>query len=536
MDYKNIFKRSQPAVEQPATEAPSRMLQVPVIHKRKSEPKVPDGCIRGFDAAQSNNSTADWFAPTTNINQQLRLQLTMIRARCRERVQNDDYAKAYIRICVANIVGSNGINLQSLASDPTGGRDDLAVDAIEKAWERWAKYPRNVDVAGRENWLGTLEEVVRIIKTDGEVFIRHIEGVEGGEYGYKLQILDPSLCDERFNVDLLANGNIVIMGVELNQWMTPVAYYFSKPANNGIAQNIFSPNHIRVEAKDIIHAFTQEFASQVRGIPPMATSLLRLRMLSAFEAAALQNARVGAAKMGFYTRTNGDNVEVANAMDDDGSLVDEVVAGQFTVLPAGYDFKTFQAEYPNGEIAEFKKAMLRAFATSVGIDYATLSQDLESVNFASSRVAIIEAREQYKTMQQFIIDRVVTPVFERWLMQALLRKKITVNAKPLPVVNFEKYAEVNWIPRRWNFQDPTRDVSANIDMINNRIKSISSVADEIGIDFDTEVERMSRDELLLEKFGLTRLDNKATAVEPAADETMDNNMDGSITNDQGNEN
>lgn len=526
-----IFKRS----EKVAGTTPSKVHQAPLVHaKQKSlndivpDDSIMNGNIRGFQAAESNNHNTTWFAPSTSINSQLVQQLGVLRSRSRERIQNDDYAKGYVKMYVSNVIGATGIRLQALASDSNGKRDELATAAIENAWKAWAKYPKNVDVSGRDNWKQILEQAVRIYCSDGEVFIRHIEGSAAGQFGYSVQVIDSSLCDHTYNVPKLENGNSIIMGVEVNQWLKPVAYYFLSDDERVATKNKNGKMHIRIDAGDIVHAFSSEFPNQVRGIPPLHASLNRLRMLSKFEEAALINAAVGAANMGFYTRKeSSDPIQDTNIAQygNNGELIDEVQAGQLKVLPVGYDFTQFNSKYPEGELPEFKKSMLRAVSSSLGIDYPSLGQDLESVNLSSARVAINETREQYKSVQQMFVDKIVTPVYERWLTQALLRKKILVKGSPLPLASFDKYANVTWLPRRWQWSDPVRDVQSNVSLINNRIKSLSSVASEIGIDFESEIELIVRDEEYLKKFGLVRLDKGSNPTEPADSTINDNEED-----------
>ena len=122
----------------------------------------------------------------------LKTNLSLMRSRCRDRVRNDDYAKGYVNMVVSNVIGPDGIRLQSNATGPSGKRDELAIVAIEKAWKNWGKYPDNVDITGRDNWKQILKQLATIYGTDGEIFIRHIPGNEAGDYGYSIEVIDPA--------------------------------------------------------------------------------------------------------------------------------------------------------------------------------------------------------------------------------------------------------------------------------------------------------------------------------------------------------
>lgn len=514
----SIFDRWFNTEEEPEVETPTPVIIRNTLPKAPRKPKEPDNKVRSFAAGQSNNFNFNWIAPTTSINGELKSSMTMMRARCRERAKNDDYAKGYINMCVSNIVGPKGIRLQSLASDPNGERDTLAINAIELAWSQWAKYPQNVDVSGRDNWKALQEQLTRIFATDGEIFIRHIEGADAGSFGYSIQVIDPALCDENLSLKL-ESGNVVEMGVELNKYNKPIAYWFLQPTQKDGSPQSSSSKHLRVPANEIIHAFKTEFAGQIRGIPPMAVALPRMKMLSDWEDAALLNAQIGARKMGFYTSTGADDLTTgANAMDPDGELIDELQAGTFTKLPSGVGIEKFESEYPNNEMSPFKKSMLRAIAVGLKVDYFTLNSDLESVNLSSARVAIAETREQWKAEQGFMIGKVITPIYERWLAQALVRKKITVKGKPLNIMNIEKYKNVQWLGRRWQFSDPVKDTTSNIDLINNGIKSRTAVCNDLGLEFDQQVALLAQEAETMSDAGLTPVEQEQTLIDPNEDQ------------------
>lgn len=59
---------------------------------------------------------------------------------------------------------------------------------------------------------------------DGEVLIRHIRNADNA-FGCSLQILEPDFLDEEFNTSNPDNGNRIVMGVELNNFNRPEAFW-----------------------------------------------------------------------------------------------------------------------------------------------------------------------------------------------------------------------------------------------------------------------------------------------------------------------
>jgi hypothetical protein len=72
-------------------------------------------------------------------------------------------------------------------------------------------------------------------------------------------------------------------------------------------------------------------------------------------------------------------------VDAEGNLITEAEPGTFGVLPAGWDFTTYDPAYPNDAMAGFIKGMLRAFSSGVGLTYNTIGNDLEGVSLSSLR-------------------------------------------------------------------------------------------------------------------------------------------------------
>jgi len=66
--------------------------------------------------------------------------------------------------------------------------------------------------------------VVEGLVRDGEVLIRHIRNADNA-FGYSLQILEPDFLDEEFNTSNPDNGNRIVMGVELNNFNRPEAFW-----------------------------------------------------------------------------------------------------------------------------------------------------------------------------------------------------------------------------------------------------------------------------------------------------------------------
>lgn len=475
------FKRTEPVVEQQKPKTKYKFIQVPAreITERQD-------ATRGFNSGDASRYFGNWFQTDTSIDGILKSQLTSLRSRCRERMRNDDYAKGFLRDSVNNVVGPSGIELIPMTKRLNNQPDDLAQTILKDLWKKWGKKKDNVDITGRSNWLELQQQIMTFYLTDGEVFIRHIEGKEAGEWGYAVQVIDPEMCDTQFN-ETLTNGNEVIMGIEYNKWRKPLAYYFKTSNNNKIGTTYKNQgtNYIRVPANEIIHAFRRDFPDQTRGIPVLAPTLNRLKMLDSYEEAALINARYGAEVIGNYYR-EGDGFDVADE-GIDGNLTQEVEPGVINILPDHWRFDKIDTKYPDGEMPEFVKHMLKSIAASLGIPYFMLAQDLSDVNFSTARVGLSEARQHWVALQNFMIDNILSPIFERWLFQQIMRGRLVVAGRTVNIQELERFSEVRWVPRKFGYVDPAKEATANKTLHELGVKSASTIAKELGLDYEIEL-------------------------------------------------
>ena len=491
------------------------------------EPKIAK---RSFAAAKVNRLTNDWATAITSGDAEIKGDLKTLRARSRELERNNDYARRYFKAIENNVLGSNGIGLQLKSRDFSGNLDQQANSKIEQAFRDWgSKY--NCCVDGCTTWIDVQRLALRSMARDGSVLIRLVRGYNNA-HKFALQVIEADHVDHDFN-DKTENGQ-VRFGIETDKFGKPVAYHILQrhPGDhmiNGYAGN----KRERVPASEILHLFVKDRPGQTQGVPWLSSAIMGLKMLEGYREAELVAARISASKMGFYVENTPDGY--VSSEDDDGNLVYEAEPGTFERLPSGLDFKSVDFQHPNSAFGDFNKAVLRGVSSGLGVSYNTLANDLEGVNYSSIRAGLLDEREEYKTLQNFIVDHLCRPVFNAWLEQALL----TDNLK-LPAEKYDKFNAAEFRGRRWAWVDPLKDVQANITSIEAGLKSRRQVVGEMGGDFEDVIDDLREDQNLIESAGSVLGDapvveatdesdddeqpsgKPAKASKPASDESPDN--------------
>ncbi len=493
--------------------------------KRSAEPVAPSGKTRlipfvpgrkrFFDAAKHDLRTQSWPSTPVHIDAILKMQQRTMVARSREQYANNDYVKNFIRIIKRNVVGSKGVCLQAKVLDSKGKLDAEVNRAIEDAWWRWGK-PGNCDVTGKLSWLSIEKQFIASVARDGEAILRVVYGKNGSPWGFSLQVIDPQRIPIWLELENHNGGNFIRNGIEFNEFGRHVAYYVTdKDTPDRAYQGMGGPDNFkRIPAEQIIHEFIPEFVSQKRGIPWASSALWRLNMIKGFEQAAVTSARVGASKMGFFTREFETPEELADqavnqdCQDESGQTEDEryivdAEPGTWEALPIGWKAQSFDPQYPNGEFDPFNKAMLRGASAGMGVSYHSLTNDLTDVNFSSIRQGALDERDEWMSLQEWLIESLHDKVYEKWLNYALLAGKITVAGKPLPYSNIEKYMNVSWQGRRWSWIDPTKDVKAAVDSVDKLLRSPGDVIREQGRDPEEVWAEYARDIENMKNAGLS---------------------------------
>lgn len=448
---------------------------------RTDVPSVAPVAKRRFEASQINRLTSSWMAGNAAIDAELRSDLDALRSRSRDLVKNNTYARKFVRSVRTNVAGTEGFTLQVRVTDPNGQPDSGANRAIERAWYRYSR-PGNCEVTRRLSRPDMERLICEVLPTDGEVILREVRGRARGEYGLQWELIDTDRLDTNYNVPHVNGRNAIVMGVEIDTYGAPVAYHLwsGHPASYGGRKE-----RQRVPASEIIHAFIPLFAGQTRGIPWMHAAMKMLHDLGGYREAAVIAARVGAAKMGIWETPDDAPPPNSEPGDTPTEHITDATPGHFDFAPAGYKLHTYDPAYPHDQFDAFCKAALRGVAGGIGMAYNSLANDLEGVNYSSIRAGVLEERDEWMVIQNWMTSAILTPMYERWLELSLAMGMIKLdNGSPLPLSKIDKFREHGFQGRRWSWVDPKKDIEAAILAIDAKLTSPQAVAAQSGRDIE----------------------------------------------------
>ena len=449
---------------------------------------------RSYEAGAVGRLLSGWTTTQKTADEAIRVDLRNMRARSRDLSRNNDYARKYGEMVKTNIVGANGIVMQSKAKRQDGTFDKLDNDTIEKAWKLWGNKS-NCTVTGKLSWIDVQRCVIESVARDGEILIRKIRAAEN-PFGFSLQLIEPDHLDEDLNKDL-QNGNRIKMGVELNSWGKPVNYWLlqNHPGENTTAH--YGKHYIPIPAGDMIHLFITNRPGQTRGVPWLASAMTRLHQIGEYEEAEVVAARVAACKMGFFKPDSGEGY-IGDDVDSMGNTIAEAAPGQMELLPPGMEFSAFDPTHPSGNFAPFVKSTLRGIASGLNVSYNSLASDLEGVNFSSIRSGVLEERQNWRVLQSWLSEHFHQEVYLEWLRMAFVNKQLG----QIPMQRFDKFAKPNWQARGWEWVDPLKDAKANLQELHMGTKSRADILSEKGKDIEDVFEQLKAENDLAESVGI----------------------------------
>jgi len=475
---------------------------------------------RGYSAASSSRLLGDWIMSPVTADADIRAGLLAVRTRARDLAQNNDLAKAYLRAMKKNVVGSSGFALQVKAMDYFNGKlapDKADNDYLERSFYEWMK-PETATVTGKLSFRKVQELVIETVARDGEIFIHLMRGERINQFGFTLQIIEPDYVDEKYS-DIMKNGNIIVMGVEMTLYRKPVAYHVAEQNTSLALYGSFyvGAPYRRIPAGDIIHIYDPDRADQTRGISWMHSGMVSTRHLGGYIEAAVVNSRAGACKMGFFTDPTGDAGEYQGdeTKADTGLQTDIAEPGTFKDI-GRHGFTPYDPKYPHEQFDPFTKAMIRFIASGLGVSYQTLSGDLSETSYASGRQGLLEERETYKSAQEFIRETFLDRVYAEWLYMGLMTGRLN-----LPFAKFKKFNSPKWTGRRWSWVDPLKDVQAAKEARAAGFKSSTQIINEAGGDIEDTYLEMEQENALASEHGL-KLDY---GVKPETVQTNKADMD-----------
>ena len=426
--------------------------------------------IGGFEGGLSKRRLKTFHASRAHVNTLIQAAGADMTARARFLIRNNGYAANAVESWAGNAVGT-GIKPSS------GIGDAVFKDRVQRLWLRWTDES---DAEGLTDFYGQQRRAARELFIAGEVFfrIRPRRPEDGLTVPLQLQMLPAEMLPLNHNQSL-GNGHRIRQGIEFDRIGRRVAYHFLRRHPGDITDPGLAGETVRVPAELVLHIVDPVDAGQLRGVSRFSPALVKLFLLDQYDDAELDRKKVAAMFVGFVRRPERE-LDNAGEQDAQGEPLLPMEPGQLQMLDDGEDI-TFSAPADvGGNYESFQYRTLLQVAAALGLPYANLTADMLKANYSNTRAALLEFRRRIEAFQHsVIVYQMCRAVWARWMDMAVL-------SGALSIPDYEQrradYLDCSWLPPRWDWVDPLKDIRAETLAIQSGFKSRTQAIGERGFD------------------------------------------------------
>lgn len=474
---------------------------------------------RRYDAARKDRTTSNWRPSNHSADLEALSDADVIRARARDLVRNNAYAKGIVRAKVRNIVGC-GIRPQVAVTRRNGKPNERFNQRAEQVFERWQ---RRCDVSGRLSFY----EMQRLIRSElteaGECLVNFVRSSDRSRpVPLALELIEADrLASDVYMAGYINpdNGNEVRRGVELDKTTgAPVAYWIYERHPNDVLTRTHRP--VRRSAGTILHLYKQERIGQTRGVSEFAPVVRWLKDLHYY----VENEMVSSAIASCFSvaiKTMGagadggllDSID-SDADDTDGNRFEYLQPGQVARLFPTEDIEVINPNRQNASANEWINLMLRSMGVGVGLSYERLVRDYSQTNYSSNRASDLEDRREFRIEQQWLIDNLCYPVWLRFMTAAVSSGVDGFPTEQQFVSSFDDWMSVRWQPPGWEWVDPVKEQKAAADAVASNLSTMAEELGKRGKDWREVMEQRAIEKQYALELGLS--DAEASETAPAA--------------------
>lgn len=457
---------------------------------------------RMYASARQDRLTANWSPANSSADAELVSSLRLLRARSRSLVRDSSYAKRARVLVVNNVIGQ-GIGMQAQVYTTRDQLNKRVNDSIEETWEHWCEA-ENCHTGGRLHFRSFERALMGQVFEAGEVFVRK-HWVNAGTAGipFALELIEAERVAEEYQYPglLARSGNSVRMGIELDPFYRPVAYYIRQRHPSEVRFSGDGTDMVeRVPADQIIHLALIDRWPQTRGEPWLHTVVRRLNDVDGYTEAEVIRARAQAVRMGIIESP--EDASSFGEEQDDGSVEVELQPGVIARLNPGEKWHDSAPSAPNPQLDPFMRYMLREMAAGIGVSYESLSRDYSQSNYSSSRLALLDDRDLWRAIQGWFLTDFRQKLHVEWLQAAVLARAVPGLTVDEYAANPRKFAAVRFRPRGWGWVDPTKEVQAFRDAVRSGFATQQDVLAQSGEDFEELVEQRAKELKLAQEAGI----------------------------------
>jgi lambda family phage portal protein len=455
-----------------------------------------------YASATTPRTSKDWQAVNTNANTLIGNSFQLTTARVDKLIRDFPYLTGLQETITDYVVGE-GIHFNSrIINEETrkvDNRSKVQRQQIEDALSWWSE---EASLDGRMQFWELQRMSRHRMTAAGEyAFIIHHVNRPGKYLPFALQPVETTSLSENEVVSPI--GNPVYRGIEYDKNTgATVAYWFNDDQLDPTGLSVFKRfDAVRVVAEDVIFDFDNKRPGQLRGISPLASSVLLARD---FED--VFNSEVDAAKMtskyiGEFKTA--DPAEFRKRMDMDrnastGLYGTDIQNAIMRIMKPGEEYKLDAPTRPSNLLLPFTSAILRMFAVTARFPYELAAADFTGMNYTVTRSSRAHHEKMLRPLSKKQVTHFNQPVIRRVISEAVLNGKLSL---PGFFINPRRYYRGLFQLPGLEPVDPFRQSKADAQDMANFTKSPQEITARRGVEWESVVEQWDAARAIMEEHG-----------------------------------
>jgi lambda family phage portal protein len=428
-------------------------------------------------ASWAVNSMRAFIAPLGSADYDLTCNRETLLLRARALFQNHAFSRAIISSLSTNVVGTGvKVRPQLKQLDVLGLTHDQAVAWCRKTqdlYEIWSQS-KKCDVERKNDMFGLQDLALKTQLIDGDCFALAKYDKKIEPFGLCLKLLEADRC---MNPLGMIDTDRLTQGVEVNDFGTPLNYYFTKrPAwsidnYSDLLETVRVPAFDRYGEANVLHIFSPDRTDQRRGVSILAPIIVLMKQQERFLESELM-AAVVTSMLTAFIESNDEKVDdpfLSNVPEDErvaqpseAASADaplELTSGGIIQLKKGQKVSAVNPTRPNSAYQGFVEAIFSEAASSLGLSYEVVLRKFNS-SYNAVRGAILESKKTFDRARRNLISDFCRPVYEKWLSQAILTGVIDAPGYFEDPIKRALWNGCRWIADSAFLLDPLKETQA----------------------------------------------------------------------------
>lgn len=478
----------------------------------------------GYDeggASRKKNSLKGWKADSKSPQEDIDLNLPLLRKRSRSLIMTAPLAKSAIRKNVVNVVG------YGLRPKPTIDHEKLNLSPeqadewkknTESEFALWAES-KHCDVTKVHDFYDLQQIALLSALSNGDAcgLIEYDKPQAYLPYGLRLHMIEsdrvcnPDSNGNSVNLNVKSdNGNRIFNGVEINDKGAVVAYHICSTYPSSKINK--EKKWYRVKAygektgnPNVLMIFESERADQYRGVPYLAPVIESLKQLTRYSEAELMAAVIN----GFFTvfiKTDSNRGEYTfGGVEDEGdesttSPNDYALGpGAINILGENESIEIADSKRPSQNFEAFVTSMSKYIGAALDIPVELLTLSFTS-SYSASRAALLEAWKAFKMKRAWLVKDFCQPIYEMWLTEAVAIGRINAPGFFLDPVIKKAWCRCEWNGPSAGMIDPVKEIRAAKERVDLGVSTREREAMELtGTDFERNIAQLEKESKQMEK-------------------------------------